>query len=161
MNLAETARVTSAAAALEQATFELLGGWVSSVPEPAARVLLAEHALHHAWHARLWRERVPEAVGLDLAGGQMSDGPQPLIVTLLARVAELSGEGPVNTVDRLTATSVALAGDRAAAYEAVRLACSPASDGPVLRVLTLVTEDQRRHRAEAVALLAGLHPGQR
>ncbi len=161
MNLAETARVAAAAAALEQATFELLGGWVSSVPEPGARVLLAEHALHHAWHAGIWRERVPEAVGLDVAGVELAGGPQPLVATLLADVAALSGGGRTDTVERLTAACVVLAGDREAAYEALRLACSPASDGPVLRALTLVTDDQRRDRAEAMALLAALDPGDR
>jgi hypothetical protein len=36
-----------------------LGTWVQQVTEPAAKILLARHARHFAWHADLWDGLVP------------------------------------------------------------------------------------------------------
>jgi hypothetical protein len=151
MKLAETLGVATTAAELEEATFALLGAWVPTVPEPAVRVLLAEQALHHAWHASLWRAVVPVAVGLEpAAGGDVGLRPA------FELVRSLTGDDPVGSVGRLTGAHVTLADARLAAYRALWAAVSTASDGPILRTLSLVIDDQERDRRAGLALLASL-----
>ncbi len=40
--------------------FEVLGGWVATVPELDVKMRLGTHCYHHAWHAELWHKRLPE-----------------------------------------------------------------------------------------------------
>src|SRR3546814_16520402 len=40
--------------------FEVLGGWVATVPELDVKLRLGTHCYHHAWHAELWHKRLPE-----------------------------------------------------------------------------------------------------
>jgi hypothetical protein len=161
VNLAETARVTRAGAQLEDATFGLLGAWVPSVPEPAAKVLLAEHALHHAWHASLWRERVPDLDGLVREPTAVTDTP---FARELAFVEELARDGPVDTPERLRAVHAVFAPLRLESYGALLAMLAAPSDGPVIRALTLIVADQERDRRAGEELLlaapvAGRRPG--
>ncbi len=151
MKLAEALGVATIAAALEEATFALLGAWVPTVFEPPARVQLAEQALHHAWHASLWRALVPVAVGLEPAAGS-----DLALRPAFELVRELAGNDPVGTRRRLQAVHVSLADARLGAYRTLQAACSQASDGPVIRGLSLVVEDQERDRQVGVALLGSL-----
>ncbi|MCB1016161.1 MAG: hypothetical protein KDB10_13735, partial [Acidimicrobiales bacterium] len=45
---------------IEMRTFEVLGGWVATVPELDVKLRLGTHTYHHAWHAELWHKRLPE-----------------------------------------------------------------------------------------------------
>ena len=45
---------------VEMRTFEVLGGWVATVPELDVKMRLGTHCYHHAWHAELWHKRLPE-----------------------------------------------------------------------------------------------------
>jgi hypothetical protein len=156
MRLAEAARVATTAARLEEATFALLGGWVPTVPEPAARALLAEQSLHHAWHASLWRDRVPVAAGLVPAEG---DGAPAALDDLLAITGSVAAAGLEGTVERLAAAHLVLADPRLAAYRALLDGASAASDGPVVRALELILADQERDRRAGAGLLAALAGG--
>src|SRR3546814_19619578 len=40
--------------------FEVLGGWVATVPELDVKLRLGTHCYPHAWHAELWHKRLPE-----------------------------------------------------------------------------------------------------
>ena len=44
----------------EMRLFEVLGGWVATVPELDVKLVLGRHCYHHAWHAELWDKRLPE-----------------------------------------------------------------------------------------------------
>ena len=44
----------------EMRLFEVLGGWVATVPELDVKLVLGRHTYHHAWHAELWHKRLPE-----------------------------------------------------------------------------------------------------
>lgn len=155
MNLSATAQVTGRAARLEEATFSLLGAWVPTVPEPAAKALLAEQALHHAWHASLWRKRQPEVHGL--APGDPVEAAVALdrLLEVLAAMAAGTGEGDA-TLERLTGIHVVLADARRALYAGLQATASPASDGPLLRALALVRPDQERDRLAGLAVLHAL-----
>ena len=45
---------------IEMRLFEVLGGWVATVPELDVKMRLGTHTYHHAWHAELWHKRLPE-----------------------------------------------------------------------------------------------------
>jgi hypothetical protein len=45
---------------IETKLFEVLGGWVATVPELDVKMRLGTHCYHHAWHAELWHKRLPE-----------------------------------------------------------------------------------------------------
>ena len=44
----------------EMRLFEVLGGWVATVPELDVKLVLGRHAWFHAEHAKRWDERLPE-----------------------------------------------------------------------------------------------------
>ena len=45
---------------IEMRLFEVLGGWVATVPELDVKIKLGVHCYKHAWHAELWHKRLPE-----------------------------------------------------------------------------------------------------
>ena len=45
---------------VEMRLFEVLGGWVATVPELDIKMRLGTHCYHHAWHSELWHKRLPE-----------------------------------------------------------------------------------------------------
>jgi hypothetical protein len=155
VNLVETARVAQAGAQLEEATFGLLGAWMPSVPEPEAKVLIAEHALHHAWHASLWRALIPEAIGLVVAAIEGGEGP---FARELALVEALAGEAFEGTFERLRAVHGLFGQLRREAYGTLLESLTSASDGPVIRALTLISADQERDRNAAFKVRMKLAP---
>ena len=56
----ETARRVGNYKWAEMRLFEVLGGWVATVPELDVKLVLGRHTYHHAWHAELWDKRLPE-----------------------------------------------------------------------------------------------------
>lgn len=56
---------------LEKSLFEIVGGWVTSIEEPRARVQLETSSRHHVLHAELWEGLI---VGL---GGSADDEVRP------------------------------------------------------------------------------------
>ena len=44
----------------EQHLSAALGGWVATIPELDVKAMLGPHCYQHAWHADLWRLRLPE-----------------------------------------------------------------------------------------------------
>jgi hypothetical protein len=163
VNLGETARVAEAAAQLEEATFALLGAWVPSEPDPAAKALLAEHALHHAWHSSLWRERVPDGVGVQAEPAKQGESPISRVVAILGSLAAQDPGGrpqrsapQSTTTERLVGVYAVLAEARRGAYRDLMASLSAASDGPLIRALTLIVDDQERDRRAGVDLLESM-----
>ena len=56
----ETARRVGNYKWAEMRLFEVLGGWVATVPELDVKMVLGRHTYHHAWHSELWHKRLPE-----------------------------------------------------------------------------------------------------
>ena len=117
---------------LERRLFEVLGGWVRSVPDPEVKVLLRAQSHEHAWHARLWDELV--------AGGPGSGGPGPGPDGALAGVVDAVA-GPSGTAERLAGMYRVLLPRLVDAYGALSDAAVPSSDGPLVRALSLMLAD--------------------
>ncbi len=58
--IAEVVDTCEHMAAMNQALFERLGGWVTDEPDPSAQRWFAVACHRHAWHAELWSERRPK-----------------------------------------------------------------------------------------------------
>jgi hypothetical protein len=129
--------------AMEDATFALLGGWVTTTGDAEMKLLFAEQSHHHAWHASLWRAATP-MVAHDHDG---------LDKTVASYFDELAGEA--DDLRRLVACARVLAPIRLSEYHAAIATFSPVSDGPAARAAALVVADQERDRFVAEALLDG------
>ena len=130
--IADLARHVHRWIAVEDLLFTTLGGWARDLHGPAAKRVLAEWCHRHAWHADLWRQRMP---ALDVAGGTDDDVEAWLapLRTALADVASVEEAVAALRQSVLPALEAAVAEHRGA--------IDPLLDGPTARVLTLVAAD--------------------
>jgi hypothetical protein len=142
--LEDSARRIGHHAWVEQRLFETLGAWVPTTPEPAAKALVAELSLHHAWRAELWHgllPAVPHLAVADLVVAPPGAPVPPPGASTADRLGWLCGEVlPAlldGYADHLARTTVV-------------------TDGPAIRVLGLVTADARADLAAGRALLSAL-----
>jgi hypothetical protein len=105
-----------------------LGTWVQRVEEPAAKILLARHAKHFAWHADLWDALVPV----------LHDAPVPDGVSdpILRGAVEALDEAhqPLAFYDDVLPHVVA-------AYRDWATEATPVAERPIMRVLDLALRD--------------------
>jgi hypothetical protein len=128
--------------AVEDLLFETLGRWARELPEPAVKRMLATWCHRHAWHAQLWRDRLPTVERLAGDGDDVEAWIAPLRAALL----------DVNTsAEAIAALSVSVLPALEAAVTEHRDAIDSVLDGPTARVLDLVgadlTEEARQLRA--------------
>ena len=118
----------------ERRMFAVLGGWVQSVPEPAAKLLLDRHSAHHAWRAAQWWDRLPVLAGVDRDA--LVVAPDPATGAFADALADTA-----TTVARLAGAYRVALPRLSAAYRAHRSSTSPVTDGPTIRVLDLLGPD--------------------
>jgi hypothetical protein len=136
---------------IDQRLFEVVGGWVPSVAEPAAKRWLAAVARHHAWRADQWADRFPVVRGLDLAAATRSP---PGWIEALDLLAAGDGGGRVRVGGGAVGGAVSMTPARLAGLVRVVLprlvvlhdgwvaVLSPVADGALLRTLRLVVADE-------------------
>jgi len=128
VGIVEWARRTESARAIEMQVAALLGGWVPRVAPAGAKLLLARHARHFAWHAELWDGLVPV----------LHDRPEESAVTeetLQDAVAALASvTEPMAVYDDVLSHIVG-------AYRGWSGEATPIAERPVMRVLDLVLRD--------------------
>ncbi|MFN8027593.1 MAG: hypothetical protein U0W40_14910 [Acidimicrobiia bacterium] len=105
-----------------------LGTWVPRVEEPAAKILLARHARHFAWHADLWDALVPVLHDVVVPDG-VSD---PLLMEAVAALNEATQ--PLAVYDDVLPHLVA-------AYRDWASEASPVAERPIMRTLDLALRD--------------------
>jgi hypothetical protein len=135
---------------LEERLFEILGGWVPSVPEHEVKLALSEASFHHAWHAALWRERLPELRELT---EPFVAPPGPGVVAVLTALGSA-----VTTMEKLLGIYRVVVPHQIAIYRRHLEAASAITDGPAIRALTLVLADDRSDQAEGERLIGTLGP---
>ncbi|MGH9224796.1 MAG: hypothetical protein ACRD2W_13705 [Acidimicrobiales bacterium] len=131
---------------LERRLFEVLGGWVPSVREPEAKMLLRAQSFEHAWHADLWEELAVERPAGPWAG--------PVGASLKAVVEVVAA--PSETVERLAGVYRVVLPRLVDAYGAISDAAVPASDGPLVRAVGLMLADDVPAIEDAERLLGEL-----
>jgi len=136
VGIRELAGIAARAIAVELVLFEAFGRWTSTTSQAGAKPVMAAISRRHAWHAELWRERlplIPDADADELVAGARSH-LGPLVDALATFDALPSGPG------RLAVAGV-VAPELARQYRAVSDAIDPMIDAPTHRVLELVIGD--------------------
>ena len=118
--------------AVEELLFETLGRWAGELPEPAAKRVLATWCHRHAWHAELWRARLPAVEGFD---GD-DDDVEAWIAPLRAALQDVQ-----TSEEAIAALRESVLPALDAAVTEHRDAVDPVLDGPTARVLDLVAAD--------------------
>jgi hypothetical protein len=139
---------------VELRLFEIVGGWVTSVPELEAKATLAAQSHHHAWHAELWHGLLPAVPHLPAA--DLVAPPSERTAALLAALAD---PGESTTLDRLVGLYRVTVPTVVAAYEDHLARATPVTDGPTIRALHLVLADEDADRQAGEDLLAALIAG--
>ncbi len=121
----------------ESRLFEILGGWVTSTPEPELRLALDRHSRHAAWRAREWWDRLPVLADVDRPA--LCVPPGPSAAAAADRLAALEGSGP-----RAAAAYRVILPRLWSAYHRYGEALGAAglvADGSTLRTLEIVARD--------------------
>lgn len=134
LSLRTAARRSGSGCWLAGRLFALTGSWVKELDEPPVRVLLDAHSAQHAWHARLWAERLPVLADVDRAGLLRAPSGRcaaafDVLDGLEGAVARLAGLYRV-VIPRLLVH-----------YRGWQTETTPETDGPVRRVLRFVQGD--------------------
>jgi hypothetical protein len=130
--------------AIEELLFQTLGAWARRLSDPSAQRVFGTWCHRHAWHAELWRSRVPT---IDAAGDE--DDVDAWIAPLRS------------AIDRVTSAGEAIAALRHAVLPALqeevaehRDAIDPLLDGPTARILDLVGADLDAEQADVSAAMS-------
>jgi hypothetical protein len=137
---------------IEMRLFEVLGGWVQTTPDPQVKVWLAEVSRHHAWHAELLEERLPEV--RELSPERQTVAPDAAVAAYVDALMAL--DGPDVTTDRLVGAYDVLVPRLVAAYTAHLLRCTPVADVAVARSVRFILADLSDDLAAARVLLDAL-----
>src|SRR5438046_2019999 len=70
----------------EMRLFEVLGGWVATIPELDVKLVLGRHTYHHAWHSELWHKRLPEL--REMNPDRLTVPPNDAFVTFMDAIRE-------------------------------------------------------------------------
>jgi len=139
LTIDDTARFLSHATWLERRLFETVGAWVPSTPERAVKLAFARESRRFGWHAELLEPLRPSTRDHDVADrGPLDAGWRTLIARMLA------GTTTAARLERLQDV-LGLAID---CYEAHLAQMRGFRDGPVLRVVQIVLDDERAALAE-------------
>jgi len=137
---------------IELRLFKALGSWVADTArsaDPALSRMFAEHSHHHAWHADLWRNRIPKLEHHPPT--EVTRPPNDAVVELVDMVTSAAG-----SVDRLVGVYRVLIPRLIEEYEALLQATSPLTDGPTARVLKLCLADLHNELREGETALASV-----
>ena len=136
----------------EMRLFEVLGGWVATVPELDVKLVLGRHTYHHAWHSELWNKRLPEL--REMNPERLTQPPNDAFVTFMDAVRE--PEAPEHTIEKLVGVYRVLIPRFIAAYTFHLNATSRITDAPTIRSLKFraprrVRRLARRRNVDSVA----------
>ena len=152
LTLEEAARVAGHARWLEDRLFAAVGGWAAVEDDLAAKALFAAHSLRHAWHASVWRDRIPRVAHLD--PDALTVPARPGVAARMADLAAATGGGADGTLERLTLLTGVVEGLVAEYRERVASA-HPLADGPTVRWLGFVLADEVSALEELAAAARG------
>jgi hypothetical protein len=128
VGIVEWAERIESARALELQLAGVLGAWVPRVSPAGAKLLLARHARHFAWHAELWDGLVPVLHDRP-EGSAVVDGDLAGAEATLTAITE-----PKAAYDDVLPPVVA-------AYRRWSGEATPIAERPIMRVLDLVLRD--------------------
>jgi len=122
---------------VEEQLFEVLGGWVQTVPEPEVKLLMGTHSHHHAWHSELWNDRLPEIGGVSRR--ELTRAPNEELIQFLGAFAE--PDEPDQTLEKMVGIYRVLLPQVIATYTYHLHNTVLVTDAPVIRALRLALQD--------------------
>ncbi len=137
---------------IEMRLFEVLGGWVATVPELDVKTTLGRHCYHHAWHAELWHKRLPEL--REMNPERLTKAPNPEMEAFVAALT--APEAPEETIEKLVGVYRVLLPRKIAAYTYHLNATSRITDAPTIRSLGFILGDELADWREGEMLLQAL-----
>lgn len=123
---------------IEMRLFEVLGGWVATVPELDVKLRLGTHCYHHAWHAELWHKRLPEL--REMNPERLTVPPNEELVAFVDALTE--PEAPGLTIEKLVGAYRVLIPAKIAAYTFHKNNTSSITDAPTIRSLGFILQDE-------------------
>jgi len=147
--LEQSARRIGHHAWIELRLFEILGAWVTAVPELEAKAVLATQSYHHAWHAELWHGLLPSVPHL-----HAPDLVTPADPGTAEQIDSLTAA--TGTVERLSGLYEVVLPGLIAAYTDHLQRTTPVTDGPTIRALRLVLADEEEDARTGERVLQAL-----
>jgi hypothetical protein len=148
----ETARRVGHYKWVEMKLFELMGGWVASVPELDIKLRLGTHCYHHAFHSELWHRRLPEL--REMNPERLTVPANPALEAFVQALAE--PEGADLTIEKLVGLYRVLLPHMIAAYTYHRNSTSAITDAPTIRALEFCLDDDMEEWREGEMILQSL-----
>lgn len=134
----ETARRVGHYKWIEMRLFEVLGGWVATVPELDVKLRLGTYCYKHAWHSELWHKRLPEL--REMNPERLTQPPNDEFVAFVEAMTE--PEAPHETIEKLVGVFRVLIPHKIAAYTYHLNATSSITDAPTQRSLRFALGDE-------------------
>lgn len=137
---------------IEMRIFELMGGWVATVPELDIKLRLGTHCYHHAFHSDLWHKRLPEL--REINPERLTVPPNP---EMEAFVEELGRpEAAELTIEKLVGLYRVLLPRLMATYTYHRNNTSEITDAPTIRSINFCLQDDREELQEGEMIIQSL-----
>ena len=137
---------------IEMRIFELMGGWVATVPELDIKLRLGTHCYHHAFHSELWHKRLPEL--REMNPDRLTLPPNPEMEAFVEAMA-----GPEDadlTIEKLVGMYRVLLPHLIAAYTYHRNNTSQITDAPTIRSIDFCLQDDMEEWREGEMILQSL-----
>jgi hypothetical protein len=122
----------------EMRLFEVLGGWVATVPELDVKLVLGRHTHFHAEHAKRWDERLPEL--REMNRERLNQPPNPEFETFMDAVRE--PEAADLTIEKLVGVYRVLIPRFIGVYTYHLNGTSTITDAPTIRSLKFMLQDE-------------------
>lgn len=137
---------------VEMKLFEVLGGWVATVPELDVKLRLGTHCYHHAWHAELWHKRLPEL--REMNPDRLTVPPNDELVRFVDALSE--PEAADQTIEKLVGVYRVLLPHLIGVYTFHLNNTSSITDAPTMRSLKFVLQDDFDDWRDGAMLLESL-----
>ncbi len=120
----------------EQRISAAIGGWIATIPELDVKSMLGPHCYQHAWHADLWRSRLPE---LREADESRAEPANPEFEHFFEQLT--SPDGPDTTIEKLVGIYRVYVPHVLATYSFHQRVTSDIVDAPTVRILKFMLDD--------------------
>ncbi len=148
----ETARRAGNYKYVEMRIFEMMGGWVATVPELDIKLRLGTHCYHHAFHSELWHKRLPEL--REMKPERLTMAPNEEFDLFLNAVSE--PEEADQTIEKLVGLYRVLLPRLIAAYTYHRNNTSAITDSPTIRSIDFCLQDDMEEWREGEMIIQSL-----
>jgi len=137
---------------IEMRIFEVMGGWVATVPELDVKLRLGTHTYHHAFHSELWHKRLPEL--REMNPERLTQPPNAEMEAFVEAMSTPEAAG--QTIEKLVGLYRVLLPHLIAAYTYHLNNTSQITDAPTIRSINFCLLDDMEEWREGEMILQSL-----